>query len=78
MKKIFVFGSILVLALLLTSCVLFQKPLVLSYTGPADGLELVGPNNIKLTWESSIEKFGSLQILVGREKGVVTEILNLV
>ncbi len=57
MKKIFVFGSILVLALLLTSCVLFQKPLVLNYTGPADGLELVGPNNIKLTWESSIEKF---------------------
>ena len=57
MKKIFVFGSILVLALLLTSCVLFQKPLVLNYTGPADELALNFPQNVKLEWESSIEKF---------------------
>jgi len=71
MKKLFLFGSILVLALLLTSCVLFQKPLVLNYTGPEDELELAGPNHVTLSWESSIEKFEGVikhDVLFGTDK----------
>ena len=70
MKKIFML-FVLISLFLLSSCILFQKPLYLTYNYPTDEMILLVPTDLELKWESSIEKFhGEIKhdVLFGKDK----------